>query len=77
MNNSIKNNISEYSRRGFHGIPKHEAEKEIKKHPEVISYCKANFWQIACPDECPYYQKCFFLNWENESGCFPVYPLDY
>jgi hypothetical protein len=73
----LKNNVSHYANMGLKGIPKQEAEEEIKKCPEIIAYCKENFGKVACPDECPYYQKCFSLNWQDERGVFPIYPLNY
>jgi hypothetical protein len=73
----LKNNVSHYANIGLKGIPQNQAEAEIKKHPDIIKYCKENFWQVACPDECPHYQKCFSLNYQDDRGVFPIYPCNY
>jgi hypothetical protein len=75
MNN--QNTVSFYSQKGLTGIPKADAEAEIKKHPEIIKHCHDNFWKYACPDDCPYYKKCFSLNFKDDRGVFPIYPMNY
>ena len=72
-----QNTVSYYSQQGLTGIAKNKAEAEIKRHPEIIRYCAENFWKLACPDECPYYKKCFSLNWQDDRGVFPIYPMNY